>query len=107
MTIGIEQFRDARELWLDRMLLQQFRDPAGPTCRQHCAIAKAFLDAETQWRKALASISVADIIKTATSESFDKQRRRTFRDCLTAREISGSTAASAHRLRYGGDRLTR
>jgi sterol desaturase/sphingolipid hydroxylase (fatty acid hydroxylase superfamily) len=29
MTIGIEQFRDARELWLDRMLLQPFRGPAG------------------------------------------------------------------------------
>jgi len=25
MTIGIEQFRDGRELWLDRMLLQPFR----------------------------------------------------------------------------------
>jgi sterol desaturase/sphingolipid hydroxylase (fatty acid hydroxylase superfamily) len=29
MTIGIEEFRDARELWLDRMLLQPFRGPAG------------------------------------------------------------------------------
>jgi sterol desaturase/sphingolipid hydroxylase (fatty acid hydroxylase superfamily) len=29
MTIGIEQFRDARELWLDRMLLQPFRGAAG------------------------------------------------------------------------------
>jgi sterol desaturase/sphingolipid hydroxylase (fatty acid hydroxylase superfamily) len=29
MIIGIEQFRDARELWLDRMLLQPFRGPAG------------------------------------------------------------------------------
>ena len=29
MTIGIEQFRAARELWLDRMLLQPFRGPAG------------------------------------------------------------------------------
>jgi len=29
MTIGIEQFRQARELWLDRMLLQPFRGPAG------------------------------------------------------------------------------
>jgi sterol desaturase/sphingolipid hydroxylase (fatty acid hydroxylase superfamily) len=29
MTIGIEQFRDERELWLDRMLLQPFRGPAG------------------------------------------------------------------------------
>ena len=28
MTIGIEQFRSARELWLDRMLLQPFRGPA-------------------------------------------------------------------------------
>jgi hypothetical protein len=26
MTIGIEQFRDPRELRLDRMLLQPFRD---------------------------------------------------------------------------------
>jgi len=29
MTIGIEQFREARELWLDRMLLQPFHGPAG------------------------------------------------------------------------------
>jgi sterol desaturase/sphingolipid hydroxylase (fatty acid hydroxylase superfamily) len=29
ITIGIEQFRDGRELWLDRMLLQPFRGPAG------------------------------------------------------------------------------
>jgi sterol desaturase/sphingolipid hydroxylase (fatty acid hydroxylase superfamily) len=29
MVIGIEQFRHARELWLDRMLLQPFRGPAG------------------------------------------------------------------------------
>lgn len=29
MTIGIEQFRAPRELWLDRMLLQPFRGPAG------------------------------------------------------------------------------
>jgi sterol desaturase/sphingolipid hydroxylase (fatty acid hydroxylase superfamily) len=29
MIIGIEQFREARELWLDRMLLQPFRGPAG------------------------------------------------------------------------------
>ena len=28
MSIGIEQFRQARELWLDRMLLQPFRGPA-------------------------------------------------------------------------------
>ena len=28
MTIGIEQFRQARELWLDRMLIQPLRDPA-------------------------------------------------------------------------------
>jgi sterol desaturase/sphingolipid hydroxylase (fatty acid hydroxylase superfamily) len=29
MTIGIEQFREVREVWLDRMLLQPFRGPAG------------------------------------------------------------------------------
>jgi sterol desaturase/sphingolipid hydroxylase (fatty acid hydroxylase superfamily) len=29
MTIGIEQFREARELWLDRMLLQPFRGLTG------------------------------------------------------------------------------
>ena len=28
MTIGIEQFRQARELWLDRMLIQPLRGPA-------------------------------------------------------------------------------
>jgi sterol desaturase/sphingolipid hydroxylase (fatty acid hydroxylase superfamily) len=30
MIIGIEQFRDARELRLDRMLIQPFREEAGP-----------------------------------------------------------------------------
>ena len=30
MTIGIEQFRVGRELWLDRMLLQPFWGPTGP-----------------------------------------------------------------------------
>jgi Rrf2 family protein len=55
----------------------------GPAaCKHHCAIAKAFLDAETQWRRVLASISVADIIRTATSASFDKERRRTFQAWL-------------------------
>lgn len=29
MTIGIAQFRDPRELWLDRMLVQPFRDREG------------------------------------------------------------------------------
>ena len=29
MTIGIDQFRDPRELWLDRMLTQPFRGSAG------------------------------------------------------------------------------
>jgi hypothetical protein len=29
MTFGIEQFRDPRELGLDRMLLQPFRGEAG------------------------------------------------------------------------------
>jgi len=29
MSIGIEQFREARELWLDRMLLEPFRGTAG------------------------------------------------------------------------------
>ena len=29
MTIGIEQFRERRELWLDRMLLQPFRADSG------------------------------------------------------------------------------
>ena len=29
MTIGIEQFRDGRELWLDRLLLQPLRGEAG------------------------------------------------------------------------------
>jgi len=29
MTIGIEQFRDGRELWIDRMLTQPFRGPTG------------------------------------------------------------------------------
>ncbi len=28
MTIGIEQFRTVRDLWLDRMLIQPFRGPA-------------------------------------------------------------------------------
>jgi Rrf2 family protein len=51
-------------------------------CKQLCPIAHAFLVAETQWRKALASVTVADIIRTAASESFDKARRRTFQDWL-------------------------
>jgi Rrf2 family protein len=55
---------------------------APAACKQHCAIAKAFLNAETQWRKARASISVADIIRTAASESFDEERRRTFQAWL-------------------------
>jgi Rrf2 family protein len=54
--------------------------PAG--CKQHCAIAKAFQDAETQWRETLGSVSVADIIRSAASESFDKVRRRTFQAWL-------------------------
>jgi hypothetical protein len=29
MTIGIEQFRTTRDLWLDRMLLQPFRGGGG------------------------------------------------------------------------------
>jgi hypothetical protein len=29
MTIGIEQFRSPRDLWLDRMLLQPFRGEDG------------------------------------------------------------------------------
>ncbi|MCK4869115.1 MAG: hypothetical protein KAT39_13765 [Alphaproteobacteria bacterium] len=29
MTIGIEQFRGPRELWLDRLLLQPFKEEAG------------------------------------------------------------------------------
>ncbi len=37
MTIGIEQFRERRELWLDRMLLQPFRPDSGayPIGRPH------------------------------------------------------------------------
>lgn len=30
MTIGIAQFRERRDLWLDRMLVQPLRDDAGP-----------------------------------------------------------------------------
>jgi sterol desaturase/sphingolipid hydroxylase (fatty acid hydroxylase superfamily) len=29
ITVGIEQFRETRELWLDRMLFQPFRGPTG------------------------------------------------------------------------------
>ncbi len=29
MTIGIEQFRTRRDLWIDRMLAQPFTGPAG------------------------------------------------------------------------------
>lgn len=28
MTIGIEQFRTRRDLWIDRLLFQPFRGPA-------------------------------------------------------------------------------
>ena len=52
------------------------------TSKQLCAIAQAFSVAETQWREALASVTVADMIRTAASESFDKARRRTFQDWL-------------------------
>ena len=34
MTLGIDRFRDPRELWLDRMLLQPLRDDPPPTARQ-------------------------------------------------------------------------
>ncbi|MGH7838274.1 MAG: sterol desaturase family protein, partial [Candidatus Binataceae bacterium] len=39
MTIGIAQFRAARELWLDRMLLQPFRGATGgyPIMRRNAA----------------------------------------------------------------------
>ena len=55
---------------------------APAACKQLCAIAQAFFNAETQWRKALASVTVADMIRTAASESFDKARRRAFQDWL-------------------------
>lgn len=55
---------------------------APAACKHHCLIAKAFLDAETQWRRSLASVTVADIITTATSESFDRERRRTFQSWM-------------------------
>jgi len=54
------------------------------TSRQRCAIAKAFLHAETQWRKVLASVSVADMMATAAGESFDKVRKRVFQDWLNS-----------------------
>lgn len=57
---------------------------APAACKQHCAIAKAFLDAETQWRKVLAAVSVADMMRTAASESFDKDRRRKFQSWMNA-----------------------
>jgi Rrf2 family protein len=52
------------------------------TCKRQCPIARAFVLAETKWREALASVTVADIVKTATSEAFDKDRRRVFQDWL-------------------------
>lgn len=52
------------------------------TSKQICAIAQAFAVAEARWRDALASVSVADVMRTAASESFDKARRRTFQDWL-------------------------
>jgi Rrf2 family protein len=56
---------------------------AGPgACKQQCAIAKAFLDAETQWRRSLASVTVADMATAAVRESFDKERRRKFQAWL-------------------------
>jgi Rrf2 family protein len=57
---------------------------APAACKHHCLIAKAFLDAETQWRRSLASVTVADIIRTAASESFDRERRRTFQSWLNS-----------------------
>jgi Rrf2 family protein len=57
---------------------------APAACKHHCQIAKVFLDAETQWRRSLASVTVADIIRTAASESFDRERRRTFQSWLNS-----------------------
>jgi hypothetical protein len=39
MTIGIEQFRTRRDLWLDRMLIQPLLGPAGgyPINRERAA----------------------------------------------------------------------
>jgi sterol desaturase/sphingolipid hydroxylase (fatty acid hydroxylase superfamily) len=34
MTLGIDRFRDPRELWLDRTLLQPLRGDQSPTARQ-------------------------------------------------------------------------
>ena len=34
MTVGIDQFRDPRELWLDRMLLQPLRGEPPATARR-------------------------------------------------------------------------
>ena len=68
--------------------------PARPgACEQRGAIAKAFLVAETEWRKALASVTVADIIRTAASESFNKSPRRIFPGLTEGcREIGGGAA---------------
>lgn len=51
-------------------------------CRTACPIARAFLDAEAAWRKALASVTVAEMNRVAAAESFDDKRRREFQAWL-------------------------
>ena len=53
-------------------------------CRSACAIARAFLAAETAWRRVLAGVSVAEMAAVAAAESFDDKRRRQFRAWLEA-----------------------
>jgi|SRR5579863_5045246 len=53
-------------------------------CRKACAIARAFLAAETAWRQALAGVTIADMNAAAAAEAFDDKRRRQFRAWLAA-----------------------
>lgn len=59
--------------------------PAPPSaCKKPCAIARAFLAAETAWREELAAVTVADMNAAAAAESFDDKRRREFRAWMAA-----------------------
>jgi len=59
--------------------------PTPPSaCRKACPIARAFHDAEAAWRRTLASVTVAEMNRLATAESFDDKRRRQFRDWLSS-----------------------
>jgi len=69
MTIGIEQFRDARELWLDRMLLQPFRGSVGeyPIARTEVA---AFIE-PAELKRRLETREAVTLVDVRSADEFD------------------------------------